>query len=364
MKSFGLAAVFHEAGRSLELRKEALPDLRAGEALVKVSCATVCGSDLHTIRGARPVSGPGVLGHEIVGTIAALPTDGSKVWDVSGQPLSLGDRVTWAVGASCGKCWSCGRNIPQKCDSLFKYGHETVKRSIFSGGFAEYCHLQKGTSVVKVPDEVADVVACPASCATATVAAAIRVAGSCESRAILIHGAGMLGLTAAAMATAQGAAQVIVCDLSESRLGRCRDFGASNTVCVGDPSQSLAEVVKDATAGRGVDIVLEMSGAVSAIEESPSLMCLGGRLVLVGSVFPTRAAELSPEMLVRKLIRVEGVHNYLPSDLAVAMEFLATEGKRFPFETLVELEFALPEINQALEVIFDQMPIRAACRMP
>ena len=359
----GLAAVFHEAGRPLELREVDLPELAAGEALVKVTCATVCGSDLHTIRGARPVSGPSVLGHEIVGCVAALPPNGDVVCDVNGKPLAIGDRVTWAVGASCGDCWSCCKGILQKCDSLFKYGHETVTRSVFSGGFAEFCHLQRGTAIIKVPSTVPDVVACPASCATATVAAAIRVAGGCKAKSVLIHGAGMLGLTAAAMAHAQQASQVIVCDVSETRLHRCTDFGASCTVCVDDAPQKLSAVVEEATAGRGVDVVFEMSGAVSAIEQSPSLLCLGGQLVLVGSVFPTRAAQLSPEMLVRKLLRIQGVHNYLPADLATAMTFLATDGKRFPFPSLVDMEFALRDINQALEKIFAQMPIRAACRM-
>jgi len=363
MSTRGLAAVFHEVGRPLELRTSDLPELDTGEALVKITCATVCGSDVHTMRGARPVGGPTVLGHEIVGCIAALPDTGPDVCDVNGKPLAVGDRVTWAVGASCGECRLCRRGIPQKCDALFKYGHETVTRSLFSGGFAEFCHLQRGTAIIQVPDTVPDVVPCPASCATATVAAAVRVASGCQAKSVLIQGAGMLGLTAAAMARAQGATEVIVSDVSKSRLQRCADFGATRTVHVGDDPQKLATIVGEMTASRGVDVIFEMSGAVAAIEQSPALLGIGGQLVLVGSVFPTRAAQLSPEMLVRKLIRIEGVHNYTPVDLTMAMDFLSTDGNRFPFQALVDMEFALPDINQGLGIIFDRTPIRAACRV-
>jgi len=355
-----LAAIFHGPGEPMELREFALPALQPGEALVELTCCTICGSDLHTIRGDRPVSGPTVLGHEMIGRIAELPGDGPVVCDVRGAPLAIGDRATWSVAASCGACFFCKHGLPQKCESLFKYGHETTERSALSGGFAEFCHLARGTAIVKIPDTLSDHVTCPANCATATVAGAVRVAGGCKAKSVLIHGAGMLGLTTAAMAVTQGASSVIVSDLSEPRLARASKFGATHTVAISENISTLSETVRDVTNGRGVDVVFEMSGAPSAVEQSIDLLRIGGQLVLVGSVFPTCPARLLPEQIIRKLLRIDGLHNYTPMDLKAAIEFLNAASTRYPFESLVDTGFELDDVNDGIRSLMSSDSIRAA----
>jgi len=335
----------------LELREFPLPELRAGEVLVELTCSTICGSDLHTIRGARPVAGPTVLGHETIGRIVQLAEGESPPTDVLGNELTVGDRVTWSVAASCGRCFYCQRALPQKCESLFKYGHETTARQALSGGLAEYCQLLPGTAIVKVPEILSDYAACPANCATATVACAMRIAGDCAGKSVLIHGAGMLGLTAAAMASTQGAAAIIVSDLSEQRLARADTFGATHSVCVRDDGTALPNLVQEVSGGRGVDVVFEMSGATVAVEQSIGLLRIGGQLVLVGSVFPGPGAQLSPEQIVRKLLRIDGVHNYAPQDLATAVDFLSVTAasQPFPFESLVSPPIPLEELDAYLK---------------
>ena len=282
--------------------------------------------------------------------------------DVGSVPLEIGDRVTWSVAASCGSCFFCRRGLPQKCETLFKYGHETTARSALSGGLAEYCHLASGTAIVKVPDSLSDHAACPANCATATVAGALRIAAGCAGKSVLIHGAGMLGLTTAAMAATQGATTITVTDLSEPRLARARDFGATDTVHIGEDPAVLPGAIRQLTGGRGVDLAFEMSGSPTAIEQSIDLLRVGGQLVLVGSVLPTRAARLFPEQIVRKVLRIDGVHNYTPDDLVAAVEFLTTASTRYPFESLVEAKFGLHELSAAIDGILDAGHIRVAVR--
>ncbi len=359
---FARALVFCRPGEPLRTRTFPQPTLGPHEAWVEITCCTICGSDLHTIRGDRPVSGPTVLGHETIGRIRALPRSGPVPHDVSGAPLALGDRITWSVAASCGECFFCDRGLPQKCDQLFKYGHETIDRHPLSGGLAEFCHLTAGTPVVKVPDALEDHAACPANCATATVAAAVRTADGCHGKAVLIHGAGMLGLTTAAMAAQQGASAIIVSDLSVERLGRAHDFGATHTVHVGGDATALSTTVHGATAGRGVDVAFEMSGAPVAVEQSIDLVRIGGQLVLVGAVFPTRPAKLNPETIVRKLLRIDGVHNYTPGDLTESVRFLSQTAARFPFASLVGKELNLDDLNAYLAQRRDTTPIRIAVR--
>ncbi len=335
-----------------------MPVLQSGEALVRVDCCTVCGSDLRSLRGDRAVPMPTVLGHEILGTVIEISDTPPS--DLYGLPVCVGERVTWGVAASCGTCDRCRRGLPQKCRSLFKYGHESSDEHPLSGGLAECCHLRAGTPIIKLGDVLSDLEACPASCATATVAAALRVSGDVRGKSVMIFGAGMLGLTAAAMACVQGAESVIICDLNPQRLRQALKFGASHTLPWSNDRESLVSAVRGMAGADGVDVVFEMSGANSAIEVSPSLLDIGGRLVLVGSVAPSGNVSFDPEQIVRRLLRVEGIHNYRPSDLAAAVEFLTAHHRRFPFESLVELTFSLDEINEAITCAQDARPCRVA----
>jgi len=263
-------------------------------------------------------------------------------------PLAIGDRITWSVAARCGSCFFCRDGLPQKCERLFKYGHEPISdRHPLSGGLADYCHLAPGTAICRVPSELSDAVACPANCATATVAAAVRYAGPCAGRVVLIQGAGMLGLTAAAMAGLEGAREVIVCDTVADRLARADRFGATRTAHADDDGSALRAAVEQATSGRGVDVALDLSGAPAAMEAGIDLLRIGGRYVWVGAVFPARPLSVSAETVVRKVLSIQGVHNYAPEDLRKALEFL--EHAQYPFEELIAETFALEDAGVLLD---------------
>lgn len=355
-----LAAVFTAAGEPLRLERFALPKLAAGEVLVQVTCCTVCGSDVHTYEGRRSTPVPTILGHEIMGVIAELPPGGA-VCDVAGKPLAVGDRITWSIAANCGDCFYCDHNIAPKCEELFKYGHEVIDEvHPFSGGLAEVCHLAPGTPIVRVPAELPDTVACPANCATATVAGALRVAGDCRDKIVLVQGAGMLGLTAAAMAHAGGAAEVIVCDIDDARLETAKQFGATKCVSVAAGVDELAEVVKAASDGRGVDMAIELSGAPASVAAGLKQLRIGGTYVLVGSVYPADDVPVSAEWVVRRWLNIHGVHNYLPEDLATAIEFLQNEHANYPFADLVTTTFPLTAAEEAFEYTIRERALRVA----
>ncbi len=356
------AMLFHESGRQLELRRYSLPRLDKGEVLVRVTCCTLCGSDLHTYEGRRTTPCPTVLGHEILGVVKELSSE-SAVCDYEGTPLEIGDRVTWSVTASCGNCFFCKEGLPQKCEQLFKYGHERISdHHPLSGGMADHCHLAPGTAILRVPTSLPDTVACPANCATATAAAALRYAGPCEGRVVLVQGAGMLGLTAAAMAACDGAREVVVCDTVAERLPRARRFGATRTVKADDEA-ALRTTVDEATSGRGVDLAVDMSGSPAAIEAGVKLLRIGGRYVLVGAVCPARPISISAETIVRNLLSIQGVHNYGPHDLRRALQFLQEGHERFPFEELVDETFALEDATAAFAHASRSGALRVALRM-
>ena len=343
------------SGVGLPLECVAVPGvlLRPGDVLVEVELATICGSDVHTALGHRLASKPLVLGHEQVGRIVAV-TDQS--YAANGMPLRVGQRVVWSVAVSCGTCVRCRRGLPHKCLELVKYGHERMQRGWeLSGGFATHVQVRAGTAVVVVDEHVPATVLAPASCATATVVAALGAASALVPLAgatVLVTGAGMLGVTACAMATDAGAL-VVVSDPDPARRQLALAFGAA---AVADPSApresptgvaSVLAAMQDAAAAEPT-IALELSGARPAVQTALDQIGVGGVVVLVGSVSPDDPVLLDPELIVRRLVTVRGVHNYTPGDLAQAVTYLGGAWHRHPFSALVGTTFPLARADAAL----------------
>ncbi len=338
-----LAAVFSGHGQPFRLEEFPIPAPGHGEILVEITCSTICGSDLHTWHGRRQEPVPCVLGHEIVGRIAAFGP-GSPRTDLRGEPLAEGDRITWTLAASCGACFFCRNDLPQKCEHLFKYGHSSIRPGReFSGGFAECCLLAAGTGIVKLPDGMADTLAAPANCAVATVAAAFRLTGPVEGATVAILGCGVLGLTAAAMARRLGASEIVTCDVAPARGGIAREFG-SRTFCL--PADLLSEL-RDLTHGRGADVTMEFSGSPAAVAGAIAATRTGGVSIIAGTTTPGSKVEIDSNDLVRRMLTLRGLHNYAPDDLVTAIDFLGAASGDVPFDSLLGGHFPLVEIEAA-----------------
>ena len=354
-----LAAVFHGVGQPLRLQRFPWPRLAAGEVLVKVECCTVCGSDLHTITGKRSEQTPTILGHEICGIVAQ--TGATPLCDIDGHPLQPGDRVTWSTSVSCGDCDRCRGGLPQKCRALAKFGHEsTAGRWALSGGLAEYVHLPQGTQALRLPSDLPAGVASPANCATATVAAACRMAGCLSGKRVMIFGAGMLGLTAAAYVRSHGADKVVICDRDQHRLALADRFGADAAILWRESCEELRRRIQEEADCAVFDILLELSGAPAAIEAACELSDIGAKVILVGSVMKSRPVLIDPELLVRRWVSMQGVHNYAPSDLRAAVQFLVECHIRYPFHELVARTFSLQQVNEAVDFSLQHRPVRIA----
>lgn len=352
------AVLFHGPGRPLEFVRAPLPEPRGAEMLVRVRGCTLCGSDLHTRQGRRQGPVPVVLGHEIVGEIAAFG-ESAPSHDATGLPLRVGDAVVWSIVAHCGACFYCLRGLPQKCEAMIKYGHEAVRDGLaLRGGLADFCLLAPGGTVVRLPEDIPLAVACPASCATATVAAATAAAGTIAGRRFGVMGLGMLGLTAIAMLQRMGADCIVGVDPDAGRLARAEAFGADYAVTPHDFGACAA----DATGTHGLDAVLELSGSDAAFEAGMASLRLGGTMVLVGAVFPTPPVSLSMERIVRRNLTIRGVHNYEPGALAEAVRFLAENNRRYPFEGLVARWFPLEDAEAAFQLAADPSIIRIGVR--
>ncbi|MFO7825276.1 MAG: phosphonatase-like hydrolase [Cyclobacterium sp.] len=317
------------------------PKLNDQELLVRVLYATICTSDLHTYFGRRSGPVPCVLGHEIIGEIVALGSE--KILDYEGNRLVVGDRITWSVFAHDHDGIMAKRGFPQKSPDLFKYGHQAIDRiHPLSGGFATHCHLKAGTDLFRIPPRLSVQESTPLNCTHATVAGALRLAGDLTGKNVLVIGAGMLGLSASAMCKEAGSNLVALSEKNTQRITWGAEFGVD--LVLESDSQKRAQQL---AAVGGIDVVIDTSGNPEAMEAALQILNIGGISIWVGAVFKQRDLRINAEFVLRRLITIKGLHNYIPEDLYTAIRFLEKYHTKYPFYKLVSQTYDLKDLDRA-----------------
>ncbi|MBP6684454.1 MAG: zinc-binding dehydrogenase, partial [Leucobacter sp.] len=262
----------------------------------------------------------------------------------------------------------CQRGLTQKCRALRKYGHEQFTPEWpLNGGFSTHMQLLAGTTIVTISDDLPPEVAAPLTCGTATAVAALDQAAQItdlNGATVLVTGAGLVGLTAIAIATDRGA-RVIAADPNPQRRALAERFGAAITA---DPTLqdavagSLADAFRELGAREGVHVVIEASGNAAAVAQAIDALDIGGVAVLVGSVHPVGQVPIDPESMVRGLRSVRGLHNYTAVHLEEAVEYLLERHDAYPFRELVGAEFTLAEIDEAIAMAATGESVRVGVR--
>ncbi len=360
MGSTGRAALFYGAGTPIEIADLPVAEPHPDGALIRVTRANVCGSDVHAWQGHFDMSRmgatfPTILGHEATGTIAAL---GSNVTvDAAGAPLSEGDRVTFSYYQPCGHCRSCLRGRPNACvrQTMAMFG-SAREAPHFVGVFGEYFSLGPRSTILKAPDNVPDVVLAGANCALAQVVSGFDTVPIEHGDTVVVQGAGGLGLYAVAIAKERGAGAVIAIDGNEERLKLAEAFGATATISMAAAPESRDRVraVRDLTGGWGADIVVEVAGVAAAVPEGLGMVGAGGSYLTMGAVGSTESVPIAPARLIMGNLSVHGVGFYRPAALARAVGFLERNVGRLPFERLSGEAFTLDRIEDALEAARSQ----------
>ena len=343
------AAIFHGANQPFTLESVDVPPLREGEILVRNEYTTLCRSDLNTFCGKRTEKTPTILGHEIVGVIEEFGPNAPAI-DCRGHVLREGDRITWAIYASDPNSNIALAGIPQKASGLFKYGHEKIlPESHLHGGLADYCILRRHTPIIRIVAAIPLPVLALINCSVATVAGALRLAGSVAGRDVLITGAGMLGVIGCAMCRSSGARNVIAVDVSDERLTTARRFGANFNLNADGEDGLTKEKIVALAPDLNISIALDFSGVPETMETMLAALGIGGVAVLVGATFPQRALAMSAEQLIRNVHTIRGLHNYNQQDFIAAVEFMERHHGEFPFVELVQDAFDLNSVNEAFQ---------------
>lgn len=329
------AAVLTDHGKPLELTELPLPQqLEDGAALVRISCATLCGTDVEIWAGKMSFPGmlPMVLGHEMVGEVMAVGTD---TRDALGREIPVGSRIGWSE-STCGECYGC--TVLREPVACSRRGYGFLQRAdvppYATAGLAEFAYVVPRAAKLLLPDEVPDTWAAMAGCAAKTVLRAFgRAGGVTPASRVIVQGSGALGLFASATARLSGAGQVITVGAPAARLTLAREFGADEAVDISAGSDGIVAQVRELTDGHGGDLVLDFAGAPSVGREAVEMAAQRGRVVIVGSTGPG-AEPLPLGMLMGKELSVFGSLNGDIADYHHAIEFFRAFADRMPWDRL------------------------------
>ncbi|GGO76400.1 zinc-binding alcohol dehydrogenase [Marinobacterium nitratireducens] len=356
----GKVAVMTEPGR-LEYQEYDLPQPGYGAVLLEVLRSNVCGSELHIWRGHHPVKKRGGIGHEMVGRVTALGEGVST--DSAGETLSVGDRVVATYFQTCLSCPQCMRGQYNLCDNAYEFfGLQPEDSPHFHTSFSTHIYIHPRQHIYKVHEAIPDSVAASANCALSQVYFGLDKIDLKYGETLVIQGAGGLGLMGVAVARERGA-RVIIIDSVKQRLEQAKSFGADVVINIDDYPEvtERQNLVKSLTAGEGADVGMEVAGVPAAFNEGVTgLVRRGGRYLVMGNLSPGRTIDFDPGLFTRRAIQVLPVDRYDGRYLFKALQFLENTMDKYPYEKLIDAEFDLCCVEEALDKSASRQVTRAS----
>ena len=338
-------------GRPLERRRLPVPRPRPGGAILDMVASEVCGTDVHLHHGRLSgVPYPIIPGHVSVGRVREA---GGPLRDVEGRDIAAGTLVTfYDVYGICGACWHClVARSPTRCPQRRVYGITAPASEGLLGGWAERIEILPGVRLVPLPEGLSPEDFLGGGCGLPTGFHAVERAGVALGDTVVVQGSGPVGLNAAIFAQLAGALRVLVVGAPRERLTAARRLGAEDTLDIAEARRPEDRVrwVRDRTAGRGADVVIEASGNPAAVPEGLDMLRDAGRFVVVGQYTDGGDATLNPHRHInRKHATVLGCWGYEFSHLHRALAMMAKHVARFRWRELITREYGLTEANEAL----------------
>jgi alcohol dehydrogenase len=331
------ALVYHGPGEK-EWESKSDPTIeQPTDAIVEIDTTTICGTDLHILKGDVPAVTDGrTLGHEAVGTVVET---GSGVEDIQ-----QGDKVLVSCISACGRCKYCRRGLQSQCLS----GGGWILGHLVDGTQAEYVRTPfADTSLYKVPEGLSDEqVLFLADILPTGFEIGVLNGGVKPGDTVVVVGAGPVGLAAIITAKLYGPGRIVAVDLDNSRLERAQEFGAD--VTINNSSENAVERVQEMTDGLGADVVMEAVGVPATFELCTELVCPGGRVANIG--VHGEPATLHLETLWIKSITI--TTGLVDAYSTLTLLKLVSQGRLDP-TGLTTHRFELNEIMEAYDVFAD-----------
>jgi len=321
-------------GRGLQMESVTVPEIGPTEALIRVRAASICGTDLHIYGWDRwsqsRIKPPLTLGHEFCGYVEKV---GKEV-----RGIAPGDFVSAEMHVNCGYCPQCRIGQPHICQNLEIIGIDR------DGAFAEFVRIP-ARNVWKVdaaiPEHYAAILD-PLGNAVHTV-----LAGEIAGHTVAVTGCGPIGLMAIAVARACGCSTLFATEVNAHRIALAKRMGADEVI---NPTETDAvKRVREVTGGTGVDVLLEMSGYPSAIQQGFQMLRAGGRASLLG--IPSQPVNLDlVQDVIFKGATVQGIYGRKMFETWVQMTALLKSG-RLDLEPLFHERYTLDRFPEAFSLL-------------
>lgn len=327
------ALVYDGAGRRAwqDVPKPSL--LAPTDAIVRVDAVTICGTDLHILKGDVPAVQPGrILGHEAVGTVEDI---GPAI-----STIKPGDRVLVSCISACSRCRYCRAAAYGQCLG----GGGWILGHLVDGTQAEYVRVPfADTSTYVLPNGVRDEAALMlADILPTSYEVGVRNGKVEPGDTVVVVGAGPIGLAAITTAALYSPSLIIAIDLAQSRLDAAKLFGADVTVST---DQNAVEIVRELTGGLGADVVIEAVGVPETFELCTKLVRAGGHVANIG-VHGKPATLHLEDLWIRDVTITTGlVDTYSTPTLLRMLSMGRLDTTRF-----ITHRFALDEMSDAYEV--------------
>jgi alcohol dehydrogenase len=309
------------------------------DVVVKMVATTICGTDLHILKGDVPeVEAGRILGHEGIGVVTDVGEGVTR--------LAVGDRVILSCVSSCGRCTYCRKGLYSHClDAEGMAGIGWIFGYMIDGTQAEYVRVPFAeNSVYKVPEGMTDAEGILLSDILPTgFEIGVQYGRVQPGDVVAVIGSGPVGLSAVMTARLYGPAKIIAIDLDDSRLKRATDFGATETVNSGDPDWK--EQVLALTDGLGVDVAIEAVGLPGTFTMATVIVRPGGNVANIG--VHGKPVELALNELWIKNIDISmGLVN--TNTLGMLLSLVAEH--KLPAEQFVTHEFSFDQMLEAYDV--------------
>ena len=321
-------------GPGFEMVDVPVPEVNEEDVLIQVKATSICGTDLHIYEwnpwAEDHVRLPLTVGHELCGVVVdkGVSTDGPEI----GQLVSVESHVV------CNRCRFCRTGKGHLCENTQILG---VHRD---GAYAEYVVVPAVNAWADPPEMPYSIASLQENFGNAVHTASVPLVAG---RKVLVTGCGPVGVMAITAAKALGARSVYATDLSDYRLSMAWTMGADLTI---NPlKQDVFKVVMDATEGEGVDVLLEMSGAPSAIDEGFRSLKPGGEAALLGLTSTDLSFNLDDHVIF-KGASVHGIVGRKLWDTWYKMRGLLRSGA-VDLAPLVTHRYALDDFEKAFEMM-------------
>ncbi len=353
-------AVLVKANQPIEIWDRPIGPPGPGETLVRVKYAGVCGTDVHLWKGDIPLPSPIVLGHEGIGAVEAMGE--GVATDYAGVPLARGDLVYWVPLLPCYRCHECTVNedvtqCAQVLGALFRDAGAPP-----SCCYTEIATLHRGMPFYKIPDDTPPEAVIAFGCAMPTMLQGYERLGDVRpNQTVVVQGCGPVGLAATLLAHAAGARDVIVIGAPRARLEMAMRIGATATIDMAEvktPEERIARV-REFTAGRGGEIVVEAAGAVRAFGEGLQLAAKGGTYLIVGLWSAPGTVPVEPRFVNNMNLRITGTALYAGRHVHGAIQVARKYHTKLPMASALTHRVPLAECQTALEAVHRLESVKA-----